>query len=957
MKKQSKVGSSARKIHAEEIPQKAAFSILSSMQRGAPSVRLNFITLVKDAQTFLLKLSDTLRSLSDPIFIQQEASRALGEYLQADRTFYAVFDWQRGKARIERDYVRGDTTSLVGEHTLANFTGVTLAFQEGHTLVIGDVADPKCSPTVDLPAYEALSIRSLVSMPLVKEGITVACMSVLKAKPHHWSDLEIFLIEETAERTWAAVERALVEEALHKSAQKYRTLFDSIDEGYCIIQMMHNENGYAYDWRFLEVNRAFEFNNGLSNAAGKTIRELAPTIEPKWMVIYDKVAQTGQPLRFEEDSVALGRVFNLYAFRIGDAVEHKVAVIFTDITEKKRMEKALQESEERFRSLVESYAQAVWETDPSGGVVDDSPTWRAYTGQTLEEWIGVGWLNAIHPEDRPTAERAWRDAIVAKQNVNLEFRLKATPEHYRWTNLRATPLLEEKGNIRKWTAMNIDIHERKTVQQQLQALTLSLEQKVAERTSALLENKNLLQSIFDISLIQMSVLQTVRDADGQVIDFKIMVVNKEVERETGRTDLVGKRYTTEFPFVRTTGLFDQMQEVLKSGAPRQLEYSYPSDTSNQWFSCMVVKLNDGLVVTSLDITERKRAELATQENSYFIERLTIASPDNLFVMNIHTQEAIYTNRSCAEMLGYDERQRAAMKNEVLDPLHPDDLPRALQHIKDMASASDGEVRTIEYRVLDAQGKVRWMHDRNAVFKRDPRGHVLEKLGVTHEITDRKKAEEEVVRLRLQQQKEILNAVIYTQEKERERIGEDLHNDLGQLLYTVKVKCEMLVASNSRDEALLKQIDQLLEESINKTRHISSELVPVMLRDFGIEDGLRAWFPKIITPSLKLYFQVEGLEQRMPEEFEISIYRIVQELVNNVAKHAKATKAYVNIFKKDKYITLEVKDNGIGFNRQQESNSPKGVGLQSIKNRVKLLDGTFSIRATRGTQIKIQLPLE
>ena len=139
----------------------------------------------------------------------------------------------------------------------------------------------------------------------------------------------------------------LSKEALRVSEEKYRTLFDAMNEGYCIIQMIYDNNGKAINWRFLQVNHAFEVNNGLHHAAGKTIIELSPDIESKWIDIYDKVAQTGEPLRFEEDSVALNRVFSLYAFRIGEKEERKIAVIFADISLQKKAEKTLRESEEK----------------------------------------------------------------------------------------------------------------------------------------------------------------------------------------------------------------------------------------------------------------------------------------------------------------------------------------------------------------------------------------------------------------------------------------------------------------------------------------------------------------------------------------------------------------------------------------------------------------------------------
>lgn len=100
-------------------------------------------------------------------------------------------------------------------------------------------------------------------------------------------------------------------------------------------------------------------------------------------------------------------------------------MLSTEVTEHRRAEQALRESEARHRLLGESWAQAVWETDAAGVVVTDSPSWRAYTGQTLEEWLGYGWLDAIHPEDRAYAERQWHEAMAARTLVDAEFRLRS----------------------------------------------------------------------------------------------------------------------------------------------------------------------------------------------------------------------------------------------------------------------------------------------------------------------------------------------------------------------------------------------------------------------------------------------------------------------------------------------------------------------------------------------------
>lgn len=145
---------------------------------------------------------------------------------------------------------------------------------------------------------------------------------------------------------------ALKDQLAKKTTDRYLKLFNSIDEGFCIIEVKFDENDMPCNWTFLEVNSAFEKNNGLYDATGRDILDLSPNIEPKWFEIYGSVAKTGNPLRFKEHSVALNRYFDLYAFRVDQPGENHVAVIFTDITQRILSEEALRNLTEELSSLV-----------------------------------------------------------------------------------------------------------------------------------------------------------------------------------------------------------------------------------------------------------------------------------------------------------------------------------------------------------------------------------------------------------------------------------------------------------------------------------------------------------------------------------------------------------------------------------------------------------------------------
>ncbi|MBC8134271.1 MAG: PAS domain-containing protein [Fibrella sp.] len=141
---------------------------------------------------------------------------------------------------------------------------------------------------------------------------------------------------------------------LADSEEQYRTLFDAIDVGFCIIKMLFDEQGRPQDYRFMASNPAFERHTGLVNALGKTARELVPNLDEFWFRTYGNVAGTGVPARFENHALAMGRWFEVHAVRIGEAKESKVGLLFTDITKRKETEGALQRSEERERARLKN---------------------------------------------------------------------------------------------------------------------------------------------------------------------------------------------------------------------------------------------------------------------------------------------------------------------------------------------------------------------------------------------------------------------------------------------------------------------------------------------------------------------------------------------------------------------------------------------------------------------------
>jgi signal transduction histidine kinase len=155
--------------------------------------------------------------------------------------------------------------------------------------------------------------------------------------------------------------RVLATAALREREERYRALFNAIDEGFCLLEMIFDEDERPIDYRFLETNATFERQTDLVGAVGRTARELVPNLEAHWFAVYGRVALTGEPIRFVEGSDEMGRWFDVYATRVGGEASRTVALLFTDITARRRAEaerEALLAAEREARAAAEAAVQA-----------------------------------------------------------------------------------------------------------------------------------------------------------------------------------------------------------------------------------------------------------------------------------------------------------------------------------------------------------------------------------------------------------------------------------------------------------------------------------------------------------------------------------------------------------------------------------------------------------------------
>lgn len=425
---------------------------------------------------FLVALNDRLRAVSDPESVQFEAARALGEHLRASRVGYAEDVGDGERIRVARNYVdaAAGVAGIEGTYRYETYGSELLAaFRSGRTVVRPDIATDPSLTAAEKQAHADLNLGSTVNLPLLKDGRFEAVLFVHQDRPRAWSDAELALMHDVAERTWEAVARVRVEAALREREEKFRSLFHAIDEGLCICEMVLDEAGAPVDYRFLEVNPRFEELTGLTGVLGHTARQHVPDLEPRWVETYARVGLGRESLRFEDVSPLTGRCFDIFATPVEP--HGRFAIIFRDITEGRRAQIALKESEERFRLTVEGAPQSVWVSDPQGRLEFVNQYWTAYSGLDLAASADPRRLaRAIHPDDRTAVIGRWRASLDSGEPFEMEARLADRHGAFRWFIVRTMPLRGADGRIVKWFGVAADVH----------ALHLAEEEAAAARTDA-----------------------------------------------------------------------------------------------------------------------------------------------------------------------------------------------------------------------------------------------------------------------------------------------------------------------------------------------------------------------------------------------------------------------------------------------------------------------------------------
>ena len=222
--------------------------------------------------------------------------------------------------------------------------------------------------------------------------------------------------------------RAQAADALDATEARYRTVLSAIDVGFCVIEMLFDADGRPVDYLFHETNPAFAEQTGIPDAVGRRIKDINPSHEQQWFDAYGRVVLTGEPLRMEAGSAGLGRWWDVHALRVGEPANARVAVLFTDITERRRMEEELRALNTALEARAAERTRerdAIWEASRDlfviigdGGVyLSVNPAWTTVLGWRPDQLIGAGFTDYVHGDDLPGVA-ALAERIRAGQDAN-----------------------------------------------------------------------------------------------------------------------------------------------------------------------------------------------------------------------------------------------------------------------------------------------------------------------------------------------------------------------------------------------------------------------------------------------------------------------------------------------------------------------------------------------------------
>jgi PAS domain S-box-containing protein len=763
--------------------------------------------------------------------------------------------------------------------------------------------------------------------------------------------------------------RKQAEDALRQSEERYRTLFESMNEGFCVIEVLFDRQNAPCDYRFLEMNPAFIQQTGLHEAEGKTARQLLPRLEFEWFQIYGTVALTGQPICFEHRSDVINRWFEVSAFRIGPPEHHKVAILFKDISERKRSEQELQESEARFRTLADNISQFAWMADARGWIFWYNQRWFDYTGTTLEMMQGWRWQQVHHPDHLKRVVTKFRQCIESGTIWEDIFPLRGKDGQYRWFLSRAIPIRDDQDQVLRWFGTNTDITELRQTEMALQqtADRLNLALKSAPLTLFTQDSALRYTWIYNPTN-HYSVAEVVGQHDEDLTSPTTAARLTELKQQVLDTGI---------------GLRQEVQVVYKDG--NTMFYDLTIDPLRDFQDRVI-----GITCAAVDISEkaaleaeRKQAEESLRQSEDRLRMAIESAQLGTWDWNLATNKLMW-DAGCRAMFGVSPEIEANI-DLFFERLHPADHDRLQRAIQWSCNPASGGNYEIEYRITRAHdGQERWISAKGQVYF-DGRNMPQRFIGTVLDITAQKQVEAQREQLLHQEQtaREAAERANRIKDEFLAVLSHELRSPLNPILGWSKLlqsrqldrpKTLQALATIERNAKLQTQmIDDLLDVARILRGKLSLNIASVNLVaviEAAIETVKTAAEAKTIQIQTELFNigQVSGDAARLQQ--------VVWNLLSNAIKFTPPQgEVQIVLQQVDHQAEIIVSDTGKGINpdflphlfesfRQEDASTTRkygglGLGLAIVRQLVEAHGGTItadSLGEDQGSTFTVRLPL-
>ncbi len=349
--------------------------------------------------------------------------------------------------------------------------------------------------------------------------------------------------------------------------------------------------------------------------------------------------------------------------------------------------------------------------------------------------------------------------------------------------------------------------------------------------------------------------------------------------------------------------------------------------------------------------ERRKKNVELKEILERFDLLAKATNDIIWDWELTKKRSLWMGNGLQTSLGYNQRTIVVDTDFWEKGLHPEDVERVSTKLNNIFKDARVNKWEDEYRFKTQSGEYRIFYDRGYIIYDE--GKPVRMIGTMEDITSRISLEKKLEQETLLKQKQIAEAVVTAQEKERTEIGKELHDNVNQLLSASKLYIDAAANDISNNELLLGQASGYIKSAIEEIRSLSKVLHAPLIYELGLCESINNLTDDIMMVNdLQIIIDYSHFtEEGFNENFKLTIYRIIQEQLTNILKHAKATQANILLSTNENDIYLEVKDDGIGFDTGKKR---QGIGLSNIQSRVSMYEGKLEVQSEPGNGSKISV---